>query len=79
MNLLTCLYSYPAGTLLPYGYPAGKGKDSYLLHLKGKGIPEIDMYANGWVNDLPLPYPAHCHPYPARSVGRPGSGRVGPG
>jgi hypothetical protein len=53
------------GTLLHGGYPAGKGmvKDSYPLHLVGKSIIEIDGYANGRVNALPLPYPAHCHPY----------------
>jgi hypothetical protein len=46
-------------------YPTGKGKDkdSYTLRLEGKGILEIDRYANRWVNALPLPYPAHCHPY----------------
>jgi hypothetical protein len=45
-------------------YPAGKGKgkDSYPLRLEGKGIQEIDGYANRRVNALPLPYPAHCHP-----------------
>jgi hypothetical protein len=50
--------------ILPCGYPAGKGKgkDSYLLCLEGKGIQEIDEYANGQVNSLRLPYPAHCHP-----------------
>jgi hypothetical protein len=47
------------GTLLPYGYPVGKskGKDSYPSRLEGKGIPEMDGYANGRVNTLPLPYP----------------------
>jgi hypothetical protein len=34
MNLLTCLCSYSAVTMLPYGYLAGKGKgtNSYQLH-----------------------------------------------
>jgi hypothetical protein len=41
----------------------GKDKDSYKLRLQGKGIPKIAGYANGRVNALPLPYPAHCHPY----------------
>jgi hypothetical protein len=51
--------------LIPIGYPAGKGKgkDFYLLRLAGKGTKEIDRYANGRVNALPLPYPAHCHSY----------------
>jgi hypothetical protein len=50
--------------LIPIGYPAGKGKckDFYPLRLAGKGTKEIDGYANGRLNALPLPYPAHCHP-----------------
>jgi hypothetical protein len=41
--------------LITYGYLEGKGKDSYLLCLEGKGILEIGRYANGRVNTLPLP------------------------
>jgi hypothetical protein len=36
-------------------YPAGKGKDSYSLRLKGKGIQEIDGYANRRVMLYPYP------------------------
>jgi hypothetical protein len=45
--------------LIPIGYPAGKGtgKDFYPLRLAGKGTKEMDGYANGRVNALPLPYP----------------------
>jgi hypothetical protein len=58
MNLLTCLCSYSAVTMLPYGYLAGKGKgtNSYQLHLEDKGISETDEYANRRVNALPLSY-----------------------
>jgi hypothetical protein len=45
-------------TLLPYRYPTGKGKNFYPLRLAGKDTKEIDGYANGRVNALPLPYPA---------------------
>jgi hypothetical protein len=38
--------------------------------LAGKGTKEINGYANGRVNALPLPYPAHCHPYVRRGVDR---------
>jgi hypothetical protein len=34
--------------------------------LAGKGTKEIDEYANGRVNALPLSYAAHCHPYARR-------------
>jgi hypothetical protein len=51
-------------TLIPCGYPAGKGKDKdfYPLYLTGKGTKEIDGYANKRVNVLPLPYPAIAIP-----------------
>jgi hypothetical protein len=51
--------------LIPIEYPAGKGKgkEFYTLRLSGKGTKQIYWYANRRVNALPLPYPAHCHPW----------------